>query len=169
MPTFKNETEKPVYCTATVRESDGRARRMLIKIAPGKSMALAFWVPWQEKGLTLVSTDEPPARRTFLVSGTYDFTNGMVRKFDIEPCGSYALNVIVQTGRVRLSLGGAGGSEEIAEDENVPFRYRGVLDWEDAPYFQLTALADDTRVTVHAEVHRGELPANRVGDETTWR
>ena len=169
MPTFKNETGKPVYHEAAIRESDGRARRMLIKIEPGKSMELSFWIPWQDLGLTLESADYPPVPATFLVSGTYDFTNGMIRKFDIEPCGAYTLNIIVQTGRARLYLGGAGGSEEIAEDENVPFRYRAVLDWERAPYFRLEALADNTRVSVHAEVHRGELPANRIGDETTWR
>ena len=169
MPTFKNETEKPVYCEATVRESDGRARRMLIKIAPGKSMELSFWIPWQELGLTLESESYPPVPSTFLVSGTYDFSNGMTRKFDIEPCGAYTLNIIVQTGRVRLYLGGAGGSGEIAEDENEPFHYRAVLDWERAPYFRIEGMADNTRVTVHAEVHRGDMNANRIGDEATWR
>ena len=169
MPTFKNETEKPVYHEATVRESDGRARRMLIKVEPGKTLELPFWIPYQELGLTLVSADYPPVPATFLISGTYDFTPGMERKFTIEPCGEYALNIIVQTGRVRLYLGGAAGSEEIAEDENVPFRYRAVLEWEHAPYVRLVGVDENTRVTIHAEVHRGTLTANREGDETTWR
>ncbi|MBQ7262463.1 MAG: hypothetical protein IJR14_01970 [Synergistaceae bacterium] len=162
MPTFRNDGAQVVTHKMTIQSPTDPPRRGLIRFDPGAEVALPYWVPYKELGLTLVSED-PKVPDTILASGTFGFDAGMERKFDIEQCDTYIVNVIVQTGRVMLYPGSTKTGVEIVQDADVPFHYRGVYDWEHAPYLRLVGLDAGTRATVHAEVDRSALVLARGG------
>ena len=149
MPTFKNNTER--WKDVILRVDGGE---LLIRFAPGEEKELTFWVPYQEKGLTLVDADNPKVPETILVSGTFDFDAGMERRFSVPPCDKYIVNVIVQTGSVKLYPGNANAGAELVQATDTPFRYKAVYQWDYAPYLRVAGVEAGTRATIHAEVER---------------
>ena len=156
MPTFRNDTESWIDHEATLQTPDG-PKRVLVRFMPGETRELKFWLPWREKGLTLVDADNPPVPKVTLTSGTYDFTPGMTREFQIPPCETYALDIIVQSGRVKLYTGSDTAGADIVKNDIVPFRYRAIYDWERAPKLRVVGMEEDTRATVHAEAGQGRI------------
>ena len=162
MPTFQNDTNRLIECRATLQTEDG-PKKVLVQFppkprkGPAEAKKLPFWVPWREAGLTLVDPEWPPAPQVTLVSGTFDFEQGMTREFAIPECGKYVVDLIVQSGRVKLYAGGDKAGAEIVKNTIVPFRYRGFYDWEQAPRLRLVGMEEDTRATLHVEAGRGRI------------
>lgn len=150
MPTFRNDTKRWVESRATVQTEDGQ-RKLLVQFPPGEPKELTFWVPWRKLDLTLVDSEYPPVPQTTLLSGTFDFEPGTERTFQIPPCGRYSVDVIVQSGRARLYAGESKQGAEVVKNDVVPFRYRDVYEWEQAPYLRLVGMEDGTRATLHVE------------------
>lgn len=168
MPTFRNDTESYIdFNDYVVRR--GRRELVIVRFAPGEERKLDYWLPYLKKGLTLVDADNPPVPDTILISSTYSFTQGMERKFNIEPCDRYIVNIIVQKGTIKFYIGNSANYQEVSEEANVPFRYRTVLEWELAPFIRLVCDDGEAEVTLNVEVCRGTMPAQREGDEMTWR
>ena len=107
--------------------------------------------------------DYPPVPNTILISGTFNFNNGTERKFDVEPCDTYIVNVIVQKGKVMMYTGNSNIGVEIVEDTDVPYHYKAVMDWEYSPYLKFIGLDDNTVATIHAEVDRDSPAALKSG------
>ena len=168
MPTFKNNTSRYIDHEALIQNPTGEPKKILVRFKPDETRELPFWIPYQKLGLTLVSESYPPVPNTILISGTFNFNNGTERKFNIEPCDTYIVNVIVQKGKVMMYTGNSPTGVEIAEDANVPYHYRATLDWEYAPYLKLVGLSDDTTATVHAEVDRDYLVNAKAGGRS-WQ
>lgn len=168
MPTFKNNTSRYIDHEALIQNPTGQPKKILVRFKPDETRELAFWIPYQKLGLTLVSESYPPVPNTILVSGTFNFNQGTVRKFNIEPCDTYIVNVIVQKGKVIMYTGNSPTGVEIAEDANVPYHYKATLDWEYAPYLKLVGLLDDTTATIHAEVDRDYLVNAKAGGRS-WQ
>ena len=120
----------------------------------GEEVALNFWVPYEELGLELVSSDSPAVPNTVLLSGTFSFDEGTERKFPIEHCDKYELYVIVQKGKVKIFTGSSTLGAEVRADLEVPFHYNVLYDWEYAPYLQVVGLEDGSEATIHAEIYR---------------
>lgn len=163
MPTFRNDTARWIDHWAVVQHPAEEPRKILVRFAPGEEKGLEFWLPHVKLGLTLVDPDWPKAPNTILTSGTYAFEPGVERKFDIAPCDTYIVNVIVQQGRLMLFPGSGNVGVEIVQSADVPFHYRAVFDWEYAPYLRATGLEAGTRATVHAEVDRAWTIHSRGG------
>ena len=122
MPTFRNDGERPVIYTV----SNGKD---IIIFDPKKNVQLVHWVPYQKLGLTLVSESYPPVPNTVLVSGEFKFTQGMRRRFEIEPCKAYTLDIYPVAGNINLYLGASPTGRHISAMD-----YHETLDWEYAPY-----------------------------------
>lgn len=146
MPTFRNGTKKWVDAEAVV---PGRGR-VLVRFAPKETRALGFWVDYEAKGLTLVDANDPPVPPRVLASGTFAFAAGEERRFAIPRCGRYAVDLIVQEGRVKLYAGTDPVGAEVVKDDVVPFRYRQTFDWERAPFLRVVGVTE-SRATLHAE------------------
>ena len=137
-----------------LQDPNGEKSKILVRFAPGEERALPFWLPYQQLGLTLVNADYPAVPNTILISGTFNFDKDTERRFNIEPCDTYIVNIIVQSGRVAMYTGNSGTPVEVAENAEVPYHYKATMDWEYAPYLRLVGKEDGTSVTVHAEVNR---------------
>ena len=168
MPTFKNDTTRYIDYEAFVQDITGEAKKILIRFKPGEERPLPFWLPYQQLGLTLTSADYPAVPSKILISGTFLFTTNSMRKFNIEPCVRYVVNIIVQKGKVKFYAGSSTVAQEVAEDANVPYRYRSVFGWENAPYIRLVCDEGEAEVSLSVEVCTNELSSQRTGDETTW-
>ena len=168
MPTFKNETTHYIDYEAFVQDISGDTRKILIRFEPKEERGLPFWLPYQKLGLTLVNSDYPAVPSKILVSGTFKFTAGSERRFNIEPCSRYVVNIIVQKGKIKFYAGSSSVAQEVAEEANVPYRYRSVFGWENAPYIRLICDENEAEVALSVEVCMDELRAQRAGDETTW-
>ena len=168
MPTFKNETARYIDYEAFVQDVSGEARKILIRFEPGEERGLSFWLPYQKLGLTLVNNDYPAVPSKILISGTFAFTAGTTRKFNIEPCTRYVVNIIVQKGKIKFYAGSSTVAQEVAEEANVPYRYRSVFGWENAPYIRLVCDEGEAEVSLSVEICISELNSQRTGDETTW-
>ena len=153
MPTFKNNTTRYIDYNGVIQTPEGDQRRILVRFEPGEERPLAFWLPYQKLGLTLVS-DYPAVPSTILISGTFNFDKGTERRFNIESCDTYIVNVIVQSGRVVMYTGSSSVGVEVAESAEVPYHYKAKMDWEYAPYLRLVGMEDGTVATVHAEIDR---------------
>ena len=163
MPTFRNDTRRVIDHWCLIQHPTEPVQKVLIRFDPGKLVKLKFWVPYAELGLTLVNANQPKCPNTILVSGTYDFAQNVERRFNIEPCDTYIVNIIVQKGGVMLYPGDTAGGVEITQDTDVPFHYRAVFDWEFAPYIRIKGMAAETRATVHAEVDRSATMMKKIG------
>ena len=153
MPTFKNETSRYIDHNAIIQTPEGEPRKILVRFEPGEQREMLFWLPYQKLGLTLVS-DYPAVPNTILVSGTFNFDEGTERRFNIESCDTYIVNVIVQSGRVVMYTGNSALGVEVAENAEVPYHYKATMDWEYAPYLRLVGKENGTVATVHAEIDR---------------
>jgi len=156
MPTFRNDTKRWIDCWPTIQTGTG-PMRILVRFEPDEERKLKFWLPWREKGLTLVDANEPPVPPVTLSSGTYDFEPGMSREFQIPPCDRYIVDLIVQSGRVKLYAGDDPAGADIVKNELVPYRYRAIYDWERAPRLRVVGMEENTRVTLHAEAGYGRI------------
>ncbi len=115
-----------------------------------------------------INADYPAVPNTILISGNFNFDEGTERKFNIEPCDTYVVNVIVQKGRVVMYPGNSAVCVEIAENTEVPYHYKATLDWEYSPFLRLIGKENGTVVTVHAELDRDYLVNAKVGGRT-WQ
>lgn len=163
MPTFRNDTKRYIDHWCDVSTPMGTSDHILIRFAPGEKRALAFWLPYEMLGLTLVDAMFPPVPDTILISGTFKFGEGDERIFKLKPCDAYVLNVIVQSGAVKVYTGSSPTGVEVREDTATGFHYRAVLDWEFAPFIRIEGLTGGTEATVHAEIDRGVIPQIRGG------
>lgn len=168
MPTFRNETKRYIDHVAFLQAPAGVPERVLVRFAPGEEKELPFWVPYAVLGLTLVDPDYPVVPDTVLVSGTFEFQPGIERRFNIEPCDTYTVSIIVQKGRIFVYPGSSKVPVEVVQEEEVPFHYKAVYDWEHAPYLRIVG-GEEARVTVHAEVNREYAVADRRGGGLMWR
>ena len=126
-------------------------------------LVILNWLPYQKLGLTLTSENYPPVPNTILISGTFNFDEGTERKFNIDTCDTYVVNIIVQSGTVIMYPGSTVVGVEISGSVDVPYHYKAVLDWEYAPYLRLVGKEDGTVATVHAEVDRDYLVNAKMG------
>lgn len=126
MPTFRNDGERAVI----YREPDGKN---ITIFDPGKNVQLVHWIPYHRLGLTLVSESYPPVPDSVLISGKFKFFDGMERKFEIEPCKRYELEIIPHEGTLRLYLGSSVKSRVITD------RYSEILEWQYAPYIRVSS------------------------------
>ena len=154
MPTFKNNSDRYIDYNAAIQTPDGEPKKILIRFKPGEERGLPFWVPYQKLGLELVNSDYPAVPNTILISGTFNFDEDTARKFTIDPCDTYIVNVIVQSGAVKMKTGNSDVGVVVEEDGNVPYHYKATFDWEYAPYLEVIGLKPDTVATIHAEVDR---------------
>ena len=169
MPTFKNETTRVISHRAITQSPEGVPRENWIIFNPGEEKQLAFWLPYVKLGLTLTSENYPPVPNSILISGSFNFEEGTERKFNIEPCDTYVVNIIVQSGSVLMYPGNSTIGVEVAESTDVPYHYKAVLDWEYAPYLRIVGKENDTLATVHAEVDRDYLVNAKMGVGRLWQ
>ena len=153
MPTFKNETKHYIDHEALIQSPSGEPRKVLVRFKPDEERALTFWIPHQKLGLTLINADYPAVPNTILISGNFNFNNGTERKFNIEPCDTYVVNIIVQKGKVAMYPGNAAMCVEIAETTEVPYHYKATFVGREA----------GSVATIHAEVDRDYLVNAKVG------
>ena len=165
MPTFKNETTHYIDHTAIIQSPTDEPQKILIRFKPNETRELSFWVPYQQLGLTLVNADYPAVPNTILVSGTFNFEEGTERRFNIEPCDTYRVNVIVQSGKIMMYTGSSPTAVEVSASSEVPYSYDATMDWEFAPYLRFVGREAGTSVTIHAEVER-EGKAKKAGVRT---
>ena len=168
MPTFKNDTRHYIDYEALVQYPNGEPKKILVRFEPGEERGFPFWIPYQKLGLTLINADYPVVPNTILISGNFNFDTGTERRFNIEHCDIYIVNVIVQSGKVAMYPGSSNRCVEIAENTEVPYHYKATFDWEYAPYLRFIGLEDDTVVTIHAEIDRDYLVNAKVGGRT-WQ
>ena len=157
MPTFRNGGERPVVYKGIIQSPNEKSREVLVFFDAGKKTPLNFWIPYEELGLELVDADNPPVPNTILLSGTFKFDKGTERKFTLQHCDKYVLNVIVQHGRIKLYPGNSAIGVEVSSEANIPYHYHVLYDWEYAPYLRAVGLSNGTEVTIHAEVYRHGL------------
>ena len=154
MPTFKNGGERPVIYRGIVQRPNSEAQELLIIIDGGKEKQLDYWLPYEELGLELVDKDYPPVPSTVLLSGTFKFNKGTERKYTIGHCDKYILDVIMQSGSIKLYLGSSAIGAEVSANADVPYRYHAVLDWEYAPNIRVVGAEKGTVAVIHAEMYR---------------
>lgn len=154
MPTFKNGGARPVMYQGTVQRPNGKPKEVLIIIDGGKEMELDFWLPYEELGLELVDSDYPPVQGSTLVSGTFKFDAGTERKIPIGHCDKYVLDVIVESGSLKVYHGNSPIGTEVRANADVPYRYHVMNDWEYSPYLRVVGIEDGTEAAIHAEIMR---------------
>ena len=140
MPTFRNNTNKPI-----AYETNGKD---LLIIDPNEIKELEYWIPYQQLGLELLSESYPPVPNQVLINGTFKFMGGMSRKFEIEPCQKYALRVKVDGEAVTLALGGSQQAFHVKDE------YTDVFSWEYVPYIKIHSPLGASTVTVEARKER---------------
>ena len=168
MPTFKNNTTHYIDYEALIQAASGETRKILVRFEPKEERGLPFWLPYQKLGLTLVNANYPAVPDKVLVSGTFKFNAGTERRFNIEPCSRYVVNILAQKGKVKFYAGASLTGQEVAEEADVPYRQRTMLTWETAPYIRLVCESGEAEVVLNVEKMIGELPSQRFGDEITW-
>lgn len=137
MPTFRNDGERAVIYT----EPDGKN---IIIFDPGKNVQLVHWIPYKRLGLTLVSESYPPVPDSVIISDVFKFSSGMERRFEIEPCKKYLLDIMPMEGKLRLYLGAS------AKGRVITTGYSEVLDWQNAPYIRIVSEDEGISATVQA-------------------
>ena len=137
MPTFRNDGERAVIYT----EPDGKN---IIIFDPNKNVQLVHWIPYKRLGLTLVSESYPPVPDSVLISDVFKFGRGMERRFEIEPCKKYLLDIMPMEGKLRLYLGAS------AKGRVITTGYSEVLDWQNAPYIRIVSEDEGISATVQA-------------------
>ena len=139
MPTFRNDGERAVIYT----EPDGKN---IIIFDPGKNVQLVHWIPYKRLGLTLVSESYPPVPDSVIISDVFKFSCGMERRFEIEPCKKYLLDIIPMEGNLRLYLGASEKGRVITAG------YSELLDWQNAPYIRVKSDEDGVSATIQASL-----------------
>ncbi len=89
MPTFKNNTSRPIIYTGIIQSPNDYPQKQLIIFDPNQEVKLDFWVPYEKLGLTLTNENSPAVPSTVLVSGTFSFGEGTERKYSLEECDTY--------------------------------------------------------------------------------
>ena len=163
MPTFKNGGQRTVVYKGIVQPPNERPREILVFFDAGMEKKLNFWVPYEQLGLELVDADNPPVPDTVLLSGTFKFDEGTERKFTLRHCDKYMLDIIMQSGRVKVFHGNSEIGAELSAQSDISYRYHVINDWEFAPFLRVVGLEDGTEATIHTEVFR---TGNREMD--TW-
>lgn len=153
MPTFRNNTDKAIMYRGTIRPPDSKLQEIIIIVDAGKDVALNFWIPYEKLGLELVNENYPPVPNTLLLSGLFKFNEGTERKFSIEACDTYTVDVIVQKGALKLYAGNSAAGAEILADVGTPYHYSAEYEWEYAPYIRAVGLQDNTEASIHAEIN----------------
>lgn len=164
MPTFKNTGTRPISYTGKIRGPDGKDRDSLIIFDPNKEVQLEYWVPYQKLGLEVTNENYPAVPSSVLISGTFSFDDGTERKYNIEPCDMYSVDVILQKGKAIIYAGNSATGAEISADGKVPYQYSAVYDWEYAPYLKIVGKAAGTEATVHAEARN----SSRISGAQVW-
>lgn len=154
MPTFRNETSQAIMYKGTIQPPNGKKQDVLIVIEAGKELGINFWIPHERLGLTLVDENNPPVPNTVFVSGMFKFEEGTERKYSIEPCGMYLVDILVEKGSLKVYAGSSSSGIEMNASYEVPYRYRAKYDWEYAPYLRVVGLEDGTEALIHAEAVR---------------
>ena len=138
MPTFRNDGERAVIYT----EPDGKD---IIIFDPGKNVQLVHWIPYKRLGLTLISESYPPVPDSVLISGDFKFTAGMTRKFEIEPCQKYELEIYPSEGTLRLYLGASLKGRLVSSAG-----YREIIEWKNAPYIRVSGAINGGSASIQA-------------------
>lgn len=154
MPTFKNGGQRVIAYDGIIQSPNDTARRVLVLFDAGMEKKLNFWVPYEQLGLELVDADNPPVSNTVLLSGTFKFDKGTERKFMLDHCDKYMLDIIMQGGRIKVYHGNNDIGAELSAQADISYRYHVINDWEFAPYLRVVGLEDETEATIHAEVYR---------------
>ena len=102
-------------------------------------------MPYQELGLDLVNADFPPVPSKILISGKFQFSKGTERRFNIEHCKKYRLDINVESGTLRFYTGSSHRGVDIEGE------YTTELEWEYAPYIRLVGLTEGIKAGIHAE------------------
>lgn len=139
MPTFRNDGERSV----TYNSPDGKD---IIIFDPGKNVQLVHWVPYKKLGLTLVSESYPPVPNAVLISDNFKFSQGMERRFDIEQCKRYSLDIYPVSGSVKIYL----GASKTAQYLSTSSEYHAVFDWQIAPYIIIVGGAGGADIDIQA-------------------
>ena len=168
MPTFRNDTTHYIDHEALIQSPNDTPKKILLRFKPKEERKLPFWLPYLKLGLTLVDANYPPVPNTILISGSFNFDEGTERKFNIEPCDTYLVTIIVQKGKVAMYPANSATCVEIVENTEVPYHYRATYDWEYTPYLKVVGLEADTVATIHAEVDRDYL-VHAKGGVRVWR
>lgn len=135
MPTFKNNTGRVIYY-----ESKG----CQYCFEPSKEYGLEIWIPYSNLGLDLVDSEFPPVRDDVFISGDFNFQNGVIRRFNIEPCNAYNLKIQIKNGACKVYFGNSQNAVEIKTD------YQIRKEWSYAPFFKIAATEDDTVININA-------------------
>lgn len=122
-------------------ESEGK----ILIIDPGETAELMHWIPYQKLGLTLVNESYPPVGNKVLISGNYKFSEGMERRFDVEACGTYRLELKVKSGRIELYMGASPFGIELNGE------YSSLIDWGSAPYLRIEGKVSGSEVEIRCE------------------
>lgn len=145
---------RAIIYNGTIQPPNGQTQGIIIIFDPGKEVELKFWIPYERLGLELVNENYPPVPDTLLLSGTFKFDSSTQRKYLIEPCDRYTVDVILQKGSLKIYAGSSPTGAEIHAEIESPYRYSAEYDWEYAPYLRVVGLEDDTEAVIHAEVKR---------------
>lgn len=92
--------------------------------------------------LELIDADNLPVPDTVPLSGTLKFDEGTELKFALGHCDKCILNVIVQSGTVKVYPANTIIGVEIRSDLEIPFYYSELFDLEYAPYLRVVRLED---------------------------
>ncbi len=138
MPTFRNDGERAVI----YNEPDGKN---IIIFDPNKNVQLVHWIPYKRLGLTLVSESYPPVPDSVLISGDFKFTAGMERKFEIEPCQKYQLDIYPVEGTLMVYLGASLKGRLVAT-----VGYHEIIEWKNAPYIRVEGGSNGGSASIQA-------------------
>lgn len=154
MPTYKNGGNKTVVYEGTIQKPNGREKEVMVFFDAGSVVPLDFWIPYEKLGLELIDAENPPVQGSILVSGTFNFNEGTERIFPLEHCDKFSLDVIIQSGSIKLYRGSEPIGTVIDAGTERPYRYHVVEDWNYAPYIRAVGLEDNTVAVIHAEILR---------------
>ena len=138
MPTFKNKTKRIINY-----EANGKIYTFL----PEEEYALKTWIPYQQLGLELVDANYPSVPSQILLSGKFNFNEGLERKFNLEPCEKYKLEMRVEAGIVKLYFGTSQIGIEVEGGEC----YKVTSDWGIAPYIRVVGIENESKAEIYAE------------------
>ena len=136
LPTFKNNTDSPKYY-----ETQGKQ----YYFPPKQETGFDIWIPYAQLGLELVNADYPPVHEKLLISGEFNFSKGLKRKFNITHCDKYKAEIKVLKGSVRLYAGNSRVGVVITNSYNTEFQ------WSYAPYLTVLGLDDENSIQITAE------------------
>mgnify|MGYP006872975110 FL=1 len=136
MPTFKNNTDSPKYYEAGGKQ---------YYFPPKQEVGVNIWIPYAQLGLELVNAEYPPVHEKLLISGEFNFSNGLKRKFNIVHCEKYKVEIKVLNGSIRLYAGNSRVGVVVSNS------YNSVYQWSYAPYLSVLGLVDETSIQMTAE------------------